>query len=482
METTYTAHSQIERIAAHLKQEAVTASDFVITLLERPSFRDHACTASLVEKASEIIDLFSKHPTSSESTFQWARKAIQKRTADSITRLTANRDWHFDASHASAEQLQDFQIEEMAKEMKQIAPDLWNVLHLLLSKDHKDVDGDQVMSGTTPDDEFDELGNFAQAVPDGPGTRAKRVEKRREGIRTIYLQKIVVMISIMMQSRNNKANALESVFGIFLHSTNTPEKVIQALAHMGISISPGAIHAAIHSLSAETVETLRTMGQTLLVGYAYDNFDINFPTIVPTIEKAGDPLTHLTSGAIIRLEHGVTLTDLECSEELWAKSALNPTLESPPPQQEHNLEAIHPETDHPSGLTRRERFNAYKFKADLFEHGPAEFRDHLKILDSPEAVEQIPLVKMEYAPARAMDTNQSTHASNITAIGDLLQAEIPAFVEPIGLLLAELGGHLGIEPFDLVPSFKRYQAAKVFSGLDGLGDAVEENDKFIREG
>jgi hypothetical protein len=45
------------------------------------------------------------------------------------------------------------------------------------------------------------------------------------------------MISIMMQSRNNKSNALESVFGIFLHSTNTPEKVIQALAHMGISIS-----------------------------------------------------------------------------------------------------------------------------------------------------------------------------------------------------------------------------------------------------
>jgi hypothetical protein len=198
----------------------------------------------------------------------------------------------------------------------------------------------------------------------------------------------------MMQSRNNKSNALESVFGIFLHSTNTPEKVIQALSHMGISISPGAIHSAIHSLSAETVETLRTMGQTLLVGYAYDNFDINFPTVVPTIEKAGDPLTHLTSGAVICLDHGVVLEDLECSEELWAKSSLNPTLDSPPAPEEHNLEAIHAESDHPSGLTRRERFNAWKFKPDLFEHGPVEFRDHLEILESPETVEQIPLVKM----------------------------------------------------------------------------------------
>ncbi|KAJ7733399.1 hypothetical protein DFH07DRAFT_944866 [Mycena maculata] len=415
--TTWTARSQITRIASVLEQEAVTASDFVITLLERESYRDHPCTTSLVEKAPEIIDLFSKHPRSAQSTFTWARKIIQKKTADSIKLLTANQDWHFDAGHASAEQLEDFQIEEMAQSMKEMAPDLWNLLHLLLSKDHKDIDGDQVMGGTN-DSEFDELGDFAQPIPDGPTSRAERVEKRREGLRTI---KIVVMISIMMQSRNNKSNALESVFGIFLHSTNTPEKVIQALAHMGISISPSAIHSAIHALSAETEETLRRMGQTLLVGYAYDNFDINFPTIVPTIEKATDPLTHLTSGALIRLEHGVVLEDLECSEELWAKSTLNPALPPDPAPQEHNLEAIHPESDHPSGLTRRERFNAWKFKADLFEHGPAEFRDHLKILESPEAVEQIPVVKMRYAPARAMDTNQSTHAGNITAIADLLR-------------------------------------------------------------
>ncbi|KAJ7817699.1 hypothetical protein B0H14DRAFT_2228986, partial [Mycena olivaceomarginata] len=120
----------------------VTASDFVITLLERESYRDHTCTTSLVDKTPEIIDLFSKHPGSAQSTFAWARKAIQKKTAESIKLLTANRDWHFDASHASAQQLEDFQIEEMAQQMKRMAPDLWNLLHLLLSKDHKDVDGD----------------------------------------------------------------------------------------------------------------------------------------------------------------------------------------------------------------------------------------------------------------------------------------------------------------------------------------------------
>jgi hypothetical protein len=52
------------------------------------------------------------------------------------------------------------------------------------------------------------------------------------------------------------------------------------------------------------------MGQTLLVGYAYDNFDIDFKTNVPSIEKSGETLTHLTSGTLIHLDHGVTHEDL----------------------------------------------------------------------------------------------------------------------------------------------------------------------------
>ncbi|KAJ7829676.1 hypothetical protein B0H14DRAFT_2155706, partial [Mycena olivaceomarginata] len=64
---------------------------------------------------------------------------------------------------------------------------------------------------------------------------------------------------------------------------------------------------------------LRAMGQTLLVGYAYNNFDINFPGLVPIAEKSTDTLTHLVSGGLIFLEHGVKAADLCCSEELWKK-------------------------------------------------------------------------------------------------------------------------------------------------------------------
>jgi len=60
----------------------------------------------------------------------------------------------------------------------------------------------------------------------------------------------------MLQGMNQKCNQLEAVCGIFPHSCNTPEKVIDTLAHMGISISIDSIYNAIHSLLLEMYETL----------------------------------------------------------------------------------------------------------------------------------------------------------------------------------------------------------------------------------
>ena len=115
------------------------------------------------------------------------------------------------------------------------------------------------------------------------------------------LQKKVVIITILTQSMNQKCNTLKSIIGIFLHSTNSPEKVIQALVHMGILISVNAIHITINSLSCETQDTLRTMGQSLLVAYAFNNFDMDSKQSVLTAEKTSDTLGHLTSGTPIQL-------------------------------------------------------------------------------------------------------------------------------------------------------------------------------------
>lgn len=226
-----------------------------------------------------------------------------------------------------------------------------------------------------------------------------------------------------MQSTNQKTNALESIIGIFLHSCRTPEKVIETLTHMGVSISVNAVHQAITSLSAESANTLQELGQTFLIAYAYDNFDVNLKTSVPTVEKSNVTLKHLTSALVFPLQHGIVADDLKCSEELWKKSHLNPNRklsDLPPGRTWKALLRLHPE-DTIDGLTRREKFNSWKFLHDLVHYGPDYFKQFHPQLGLPNMVDQIPPTKTPIIPARVMEFSNSTVAGNISTIKNLME-------------------------------------------------------------
>src|ERR1700733_7973083 len=114
-------------------------------------------------------------------------------------------------------------------------------------------------------------------------------------------------MSVMMQSSNQRCNALQSAVGMFLESCNTPETVRELLAHMGISVSTTAINDMVNSLSKETQTEIRRLGQSLLAAYAYDNLDIDLKHAVPTIENDPVTLIHLTSGTLLPLDSSITL-------------------------------------------------------------------------------------------------------------------------------------------------------------------------------
>ncbi|KAJ6561335.1 hypothetical protein B0H10DRAFT_2239968 [Mycena sp. CBHHK59/15] len=372
------SRTQLDNLLVEFGHQQLTIPGFVVSILRHPAFSDHPAVGDLLNHSDEVLNAFLDHPRTYRSTLAWANGIIKLKYAELIRNLADN--WHFSAANTSAEQLQNFRIEDMAARMKTLAPELWDMLGLLLSANRQtsqtDVDVDDPMD---PDSQ-----------EDTPTRQAKKFAERREALIVI---KKVVMISVMMQSTNKKCNALESVFGIFLHASNTPSKVIETLAHMGISISTDAIDNAIRALSHETYYTLRAMGQTPLPG-------------------------------LIFMEHGVKPDDLRCSEELWAKNPLNPLFDAstaPPPRTVIDLEGLHPEADHVSGLTRRERFNSWLFRSDLVEYGPPYFLDFSAALGKPEMVEQIPVVKMRWAPARSLDIKQSTVAGNLQAIPEFLE-------------------------------------------------------------
>lgn len=228
----------------------------------------------------------------------------------------------------------------------------------------------------------------------------------------------------MAQSSNQLCNALQSVVGIFLHCCNTPETVVEFLAHIGLSISATTINNAITNLSKESITEMQRLGRTLLTAYAYDNLDIDLKHSIPTAEKAQDTLIHLTTGLMLPL-HGTSRDDLRCSEQLWAKSKYNMSAKKEDIARQAGIDELldlHPDVaNHPSGLTRHERFNAWVFLRDLIRNGPEYFRKFGKDLQEPETVEQIPIEKSRQVPVQTMDISPSTPAANADALADLFR-------------------------------------------------------------
>lgn len=226
----------------------------------------------------------------------------------------------------------------------------------------------------------------------------------------------------MLQSTNQRCNALQSVIGLYLHACDAPEAIIDLLSRNGVAISRTAIDDAVTNLSKEANIGMKKLGRTLLAMVAYDNFDVELKHLVPTVEKPHDSLLHMTSGTFIPMEHGVTVADLCGAEKLWKESPDNPENRGQPEQIDWTkLLTIHPQVEHPSGLDRRERFQVWQFKFDLYTYGPEYFRRFLAKLGEPEDIERIPLVKTRQVPAQAMDVNQSSVDGNIEALQTLFQ-------------------------------------------------------------
>lgn len=231
-----------------------------------------------------------------------------------------------------------------------------------------------------------------------------------------------------MNSTNQKANAVPSMLGFFFQSMHVPQKVIETLAHIGISISNESITAATRVLSVESQSKLRELGQSLLAAYVYDNFDVDLKSYVSVVEKTSTSLKHLTSGLLFPLAHGVTIDHLKCSAELWKKSLLNPEAEEedlPPKRTWQDLLVLHPESPSApqtglSFLSRRDKFNSWVFLSNLCTSGPSYFHQFKPLLHDPDVIEKIPLLETPLTPARAMDINNSTVSGNIRAVVDLL--------------------------------------------------------------
>ncbi|KIP02701.1 hypothetical protein PHLGIDRAFT_41918, partial [Phlebiopsis gigantea 11061_1 CR5-6] len=126
-------------------------------------------------------------------------------------------------------------------------------------------------------------------------------------------------------------NALQATMGMFLHSCNAPEKIINVLARVGLSIGASSIHRGNKSLSKESASLIRQLAQEHPFCIGYDNLDFKFNTSAATIDSPGEGLVHFTTASMFLLEHGVTREDLRCAAYIWNRQdiRLNPRATDP---------------------------------------------------------------------------------------------------------------------------------------------------------
>ncbi|OCH86114.1 hypothetical protein OBBRIDRAFT_738596, partial [Obba rivulosa] len=384
----------------------------------------------LRDDGGELVEWLVNETETSELAKSWAIATVKRLCKNELTALAhKNTGLHFNATKASEEQLQEFETELLAETMQTRAPVAWELFGALLEanttlanrrrkRKHKPCQR-ATRQASPHSSQPAETGDADVEMPPA----AQNSHKDQGRCKKEHVRKSVLCMSIMLQSTNQRYNALQTMVGIFLHACSAPKAVIDLLSRLGLSISRSAINYAINHLSADSARQIEKLGRTLLSQKAYDNFDVELKHLVPTVEKPHDTLLHLTSGMLIKLEHGVVLDDLCCSDELWLNSIHNPSnIRRTDTMDWFRLVGdIHAEAQLSSGLTRRQHFHEWKFLIDLVVDGPEYFRQFRADLKEPEAVEKIPVVQSTQIPVMAMDINESTTAGNADVLTNLFK-------------------------------------------------------------
>ncbi|KAF9813220.1 hypothetical protein IEO21_05706 [Rhodonia placenta] len=87
----------------------------------------------LVLALPKILAAFAYHPRTSATTYSWAHSTMKARYCQATRDLVdTDNGWHFSALHASATQVLDFRIEDMASKMQSMAPELCDLIVALL--------------------------------------------------------------------------------------------------------------------------------------------------------------------------------------------------------------------------------------------------------------------------------------------------------------------------------------------------------------
>src|ERR1700676_2321053 len=79
--------NQLQEVIQSLETHHVTASNFVLSLLQDSRLQDQPCVQNLIDQTNKILLAFYEHPKLSKSTLEWESDSIKSQYAASVREL-----------------------------------------------------------------------------------------------------------------------------------------------------------------------------------------------------------------------------------------------------------------------------------------------------------------------------------------------------------------------------------------------------------
>ncbi|KAG1720152.1 hypothetical protein EDB19DRAFT_1836153 [Suillus lakei] len=155
--------------------------------------------------------------------------------------------------------------------MQAVAPHLWHLVVLLLQSPCKQAAPASTGHKTREEDREMDLGEFGgdEADLENKGKKAHCMQARE----TLLWRQLKLWFASSFS------------FKVQIQVAIICKKVVEVLAHAGLSLSLSSISNAVTSMSSEISSRIKHAVRSLKSVFAYDNFDINFKMSQPTLQR-----------------------------------------------------------------------------------------------------------------------------------------------------------------------------------------------------
>ncbi|KIK91158.1 hypothetical protein PAXRUDRAFT_150136 [Paxillus rubicundulus Ve08.2h10] len=145
--------NRVDRVLEALEQTGFSISSFLSSFISLKQYKNHDAMAELLLYGSELLDTlccFLNENDNSDLGLCSASEIMVATYAREICEASAQANGsHFNVSHTSLSQLEEFLVDELAGQMEEHAPQFWRLLGVLLDARNRqnmlDEDMDQNM-------------------------------------------------------------------------------------------------------------------------------------------------------------------------------------------------------------------------------------------------------------------------------------------------------------------------------------------------